>query len=61
MDSQEELEGEGRTIACAKCGNAPDDVLILTCDHNLCLNCAAANLRREQQKSRHTFQVSFAL
>jgi hypothetical protein len=46
------------SISCAKCGNTPDDVLILTCDHNLCLNCAAKNLRREQAKANHSFQVS---
>ena len=31
-------------IECAKCHKNPDDVLVLTCEHNLCLDCAAANL-----------------
>jgi len=31
-------------VACAKCSQMPEDVLILTCDHNLCLMCAAKNL-----------------
>jgi len=53
--SQQNVEEE--VITCAKCGATPEDVLILTCDHNLCIPCAAANLRREQQKSKHTFQV----
>ena len=32
-------------VCCAKCNQRPEDVLILTCDHNLCLECAANNLR----------------
>lgn len=59
MEGDMQPEYEGEAISCAKCGAAPEDVLILTCDHNLCISCAAANLRREQQKSRHTFQVLF--
>lgn len=31
-------------VLCAKCEENPDDILILTCEHNLCLNCAAKNL-----------------
>ena len=54
MDSAGEEEV---IISCAKCGTTPDDVLILTCDHNLCLICAAKNLRREQAKTKHSFQV----
>lgn len=50
-------EAEENVICCSKCGNTPEDVLILTCDHNLCLSCAAANLRREQEKSKHSFQT----
>ena len=53
----EDLIEEEVIISCAKCGTTPDDVLILTCDHNLCLICAAKNLKREQQKSKHSYQV----
>ncbi len=52
---QEEINYE--SISCAKCGTTPDDVLILTCDHNLCLLCAAKNLRREKGKAHHSFQT----
>lgn len=38
-------------VACAKCGELPNDVLILTCDHNLCLSCASLNLKRENLKA----------
>ena len=57
MVDENPADFEGEPISCAKCGDAPEDVLILTCDHNLCISCAAANLRREQQKSKHSFQV----
>lgn len=26
---------------CAKCGQYPEDILMLSCNHDLCLNCAA--------------------
>ena len=48
---------EEQIISCAKCGNTPDDVLILTCDHNLCLQCAAKNLKREQAKGNTSYQT----
>jgi len=35
-------------VCCAKCGARPEDVLILTCDHNLCLACASNNLFEQQ-------------
>ena len=38
-------EDEEEDVSCAKCGKKPEDVLILTCDHNLCLECAALNLQ----------------
>ena len=36
--------GDEEDVCCAKCEERPEDVLILTCDHNLCLNCASKNL-----------------
>ena len=51
-NGEEELDD----VACHKCGAKPEDVLILTCDHNLCLPCAARNLA--QQQNQNTFQVS---
>ena len=38
-------------VNCADCGNTPEDVLILTCEHNLCLPCAAANLHQSQERN----------
>ncbi len=38
-------EDEEDDVSCAKCQKKPEDVLILTCDHNLCLECAALNLQ----------------
>lgn len=38
-------------VACARCGELPNDVLILTCDHNLCLRCASDNLRAQNEKA----------
>ena len=35
---------EAEEVSCYKCHNRPEDVLILTCDHNLCLECASNNL-----------------
>ena len=42
---------EYATMSCSKCASCPDDILILTCDHNLCLVCACKNLQRERLKS----------
>lgn len=44
VDVVEEGEEED-DVSCAKCTKKPEDVLILTCDHNLCLECAALNLQ----------------
>jgi hypothetical protein len=44
-------------VSCAKCAQTPEDILILTCDHNLCLLCAAKNLQREQKRNMHSFQT----
>lgn len=35
---------------CAKCGALPEDILMLTCNHDLCLACSARNFQRELQK-----------
>jgi len=35
---------------CAKCGCLPEDILMLTCNHDLCLSCASKNLQREMSK-----------
>ena len=47
-------EPKEEAVSCAKCGEMPNDVLILTCDHNLCLRCASLNLQRENSKNQHS-------
>lgn len=47
--SASELKEEA--VSCARCREFPNDVLILTCDHNLCLKCASFNLKRENMKN----------
>eukprot|EP00744_Colponema_vietnamica_P009095 GILI01012949.1.p1 GENE.GILI01012949.1~~GILI01012949.1.p1 ORF type:complete len:468 (-),score=80.29 GILI01012949.1:1178-2581(-) len=44
-------------VSCAKCQTRLEDALILTCDHNLCLQCAAQNLQREELRGIHTFKT----
>ena len=58
-DNGDNMHDEG--VVCAECGGTPEDVLILTCEHNLCLPCAAKNLHNSQQRqtnSKTSFQVS---
>ena len=49
--SQSMTELKEEAVACAKCCELPNDVLILTCDHNLCLSCASLNLQNENVKA----------
>jgi len=48
-------------VLCAMCQDNPDDILILTCDHNLCLTCAAKNLHEQEQRQRNSFSVILKL
>lgn len=50
-------EKEDFSLPCAKCGTTPNDVLIMGCNHNLCIVCAAKNLYREQLKANKPIQV----
>lgn len=56
MDFNKGNEYDDKTI-CAKCGLVVEETLMLTCDHNLCLTCAAKNLSREENKGIHKYQV----
>jgi len=47
----------GLSYSCAKCGQPPEDLLVMSCSHNLCLPCAAKNLAREQGKGLHANQL----
>jgi hypothetical protein len=48
-------------VLCAMCQDNPDDILILTCEHNLCLTCAAKNLHEQEQRQRNSFSVNFTI
>lgn len=48
MNSQEDPQ------ACTKCGCMPEDILMLACSHDLCLNCAATRLSFELKKNKNT-------
>jgi len=48
-------------IFCAKCGSLVEETLLLTCDHNLCLPCAAKNLTKEESKNVHKYKVKITL
>ena len=39
---------------CTKCGCLPEDILMLACNHDLCLNCAADRLSTESKKKPAT-------
>jgi hypothetical protein len=52
---RKELEDK---IFCAKCGSLVEESLLLACEHNLCLNCAARNLKREETKKIHKIKVN---
>ena len=38
--------------ACTKCQSLPEDILMLACSHDLCLNCAADRLAFEMKKKK---------
>ncbi len=37
---------------CTKCHNLPEDILMLACSHDLCLNCASERLNFEMKKRK---------
>jgi hypothetical protein len=37
---------------CTKCNTLPEDILMLACSHDLCLNCAADRLNFEMKKRK---------
>lgn len=43
------------SMICAKCGRQPSDMLILVCNHNLCLLCACKEMVTEAvgNKEKH--------
>ena len=47
QEEDQECPEDEEDVSCAKCHAKPEDVLILTCDHNLCLECASNNLHEQ--------------
>ena len=43
-------------ICCSNCGIKCDQTLLLSCDHNLCMNCAASNLVRNESPGMNKIQ-----
>ena len=43
-------------ICCSNCGMKCDQTLLLSCDHNLCMNCAANNLVRNESPGMNKTQ-----
>lgn len=39
--------------SCTKCSCFPEDILMLACSHDLCLNCAADRLAFEMKKKKN--------
>jgi hypothetical protein len=39
--------------SCTKCGCLPEDILMLACSHDLCLNCASDRLAFELKKNKN--------
>ena len=37
-------------IYCAKCNNLTEEILLLSCDHNLCILCAAENISKQESR-----------
>lgn len=38
---------------CTKCSSLPEDILMLACSHDLCLNCASDRLAFELKKKKN--------
>ena len=44
-------------IYCSKCHNKTEETLLLSCEHNLCIPCAAENLSRQESKGINKIQI----
>jgi hypothetical protein len=44
-------------IYCSKCHNKTEETLLLSCEHNLCIPCAAENLSRQESKGINKTQL----
>jgi len=50
-DANIQLTQSEEGYECVKCHSKPDDVLIMTCEHNLCLDCAIKVMQVEIMRS----------
>ena len=48
------MSNEEEDIPCSRCGKKSEQSLVLSCDHNLCINCAAENLLRNEVQGTNT-------
>lgn len=39
--------------SCSQCNEMPEDILMLACSHDLCLNCAADRLAFEMKRKKN--------
>lgn len=44
-------------IYCAKCNNLTEEILLLSCDHNLCIPCAAENISKQESRGVNKTQL----
>jgi len=42
------MSNEEEDIPCSRCGKKSEQSLVLSCEHNLCINCAAENLVKNE-------------
>ena len=50
------MSNEDEEIFCSNCGVKCDQSLMLSCDHNLCMNCAAENLVKNESQGINKIQ-----
>lgn len=43
--------------SCTKCSSLPEDILMLACSHDLCLNCASDRLAFEMKKKKNANSI----
>ena len=44
-------------LSCIKCGKSPEDILVINCGHNLCLECAANRIYNYSKTNKSNFQT----
>lgn len=54
MSEFNEEDGAAEPQSCYKCNRLPEDILMLACGHDLCLECAALRLSIESKRKTAT-------